>query len=313
MIEVRNLVKRFGEIEAIRDVSFSIPKGQIVGFLGPNGAGKTTTLKIITCYLPPTSGTVSVAGRDVSEEGIEVRRTFGYVPENAPLYHDMLVIDYLRFMAQLHGMTGRGIRGAVDRVIGQTGLGAVAGQTVGTLSKGYRQRTCLAQALVHDPEILVLDEPTVGLDPNQIVEIRGLIREIGRERTVILSSHILPEVVATCDRLLVIHRGRIVADGTPRELEQGSAQDALFTLRLRGDDALGTKASAALTGLPWAGAAVPRETGVSGEIELQIRAAAGEDVRERLLGFAGAQGWPVLEITRDRMNLERVFHKLTQE
>jgi ABC-2 type transport system ATP-binding protein len=218
MIEVRNLVKRFGEIEAIRDVSFSIPKGQIVGFLGPNGAGKTTTLKIITCYLPPTSGTVSVAGRDVSEEGIEVRRTFGYVPENAPLYHDMLVIDYLRFMAQLHGMTGRGIRGAVDRVIGQTGLGAVAGQTVGTLSKGYRQRTCLAQALVHDPEILVLDEPTVGLDPNQIVEIRGLIREIGRERTVILSSHILPEVVATCDRLLVIHRGRIVADGTPREL-----------------------------------------------------------------------------------------------
>ena len=313
MIEVRNLVKRFGEIEAIRDVSFSIPKGQIVGFLGPNGAGKTTTLKIITCYLPPTSGSVSVAGKDVADSGTEVRRTFGYVPENAPLYHDMIVVDYLRFMAQLHGMSGSAVQVAVDRVIRQTGLGAVAGQAVGTLSKGYRQRTCLAQALVHDPEILVLDEPTVGLDPNQIVEIRGLIREIGRERTVILSSHILPEVLATCDRLLIIHRGRIVADGTPRELEQGSALDALFTLRLRGDTTLEEAACAALTGTPWVASAVSRETGVPGEIEVQVRPAGGEDVRERLLGYAGEQRWPVLEVSKDRMNLERVFHKLTQE
>ncbi|MFH1533029.1 MAG: ATP-binding cassette domain-containing protein [Pseudomonadota bacterium] len=313
MIQVRNLVKRFGEIEAIRDVSFSIPKGQVVGFLGPNGAGKTTTLKIITCYLPPTSGSVTVAGKDVRESALEVRRTFGYVPENAPLYHDMLVVDYLRFMAQLRGVSRGDLAGAVERVVRQAGLGAVAGQSVGTLSKGYRQRTCLAQALVHDPEILVLDEPTVGLDPNQIVEIRSLIRELGRERTVLLSSHILPEVVATCDRLLVIHRGRIVADGTPRELEQRSTQDALFALRLRGDDALAEAAGCSLAEAPWVSWATPRETGVSGEVELQIRSVGAEDVRERLLGMAADRGWPVLEVSRDRTNLERVFYNLTQE
>ncbi len=313
MIEVRNLVKRFGDIEAIRDVSFSIPKGQVVGFLGPNGAGKTTTLKVITCYLPPTSGSVSVAGKDVGEHALEVRRTFGYVPENAPLYHDMLVVDYLRFMAQLRGVERGAVRTAVDRVIGQTGLGAVAGQAVGTLSKGYRQRTCLAQALVHNPEILVLDEPTVGLDPNQIVEIRGLIRELGEERTVILSSHILPEVVATCDRLLVIHRGRIVEDGTPAELEQRSAQDALFSLRLRGDVALAETARGALEPSDWVASATTEETGIPGEIEVRVRAVAGADIRERLVGVAMERSWPVLEVSRDRMNLERIFHKLTQE
>jgi ABC-2 type transport system ATP-binding protein len=313
MIEVRNLVKRFGEIEAIRDVSFSIPKGQVVGFLGPNGAGKTTTLKVITCYLPPTSGSVTVNGKDVGEHGLEVRRTFGYVPENAPLYHDMLVVDYLGFMAQLHGVPGGEVQAAVERVIGQTGLGAVAGQTVGTLSKGFRQRTCLAQALVHDPAILVLDEPTVGLDPNQIVEIRSLIRELGEERTVILSSHILPEVVATCDRLLVIHRGRIVADGTPNELERGSEQDALFSLRLRGDEVLREAALATLEGADWADTVTTGETDISDEIEMRVHAAGSEDIRERLLGVAIEKNWPVLEVSRDRTNLERVFHKLTQE
>jgi len=313
MIEVRNLVKRFGEIEALRDVSFTIPKGQVVGFLGPNGAGKTTTLKIITCYLPPTSGEVVVAGRDVGEHSLEVRRTFGYVPENAPLYPDMLVVDYLRFIGKLRGVPEGALRRATERVIRQTGLEDVAGQSVGTLSKGYRQRTCLAQALVHDPEILVLDEPTVGLDPNQIVEIRSLIRDLGRERTVLLSSHILPEVVATCDRLIVIHRGRIVADGTPSELEQRGAQAPVFSLRLRGAGALAETAGAALTATPWAAAATPRDTGVDGEVEVRVRAAGAGDVRERLLGFAQDSGWPVLEVSRDRMNLERVFHKLTQE
>ena len=313
MIEVRNLVKRFGDIEALRDISFSIPKGQVVGFLGPNGAGKTTALKIITCYLPPTSGSVSVRGKDVSEHSLEVRKTFGYVPENAPLSHDMLVVDYLRFIGQLRGVTGQRLKDRLNRVIQQTGLEGVAGQTVGTVSKGFRQRTCLAQAMIHDPEILVLDEPTVGLDPNQIVEIRSLIRELGRERTVILSSHILPEVVATCDRLLVIHRGRLVADGTPAELEQGSDQEALFSLRLRGDYALADKARIVLEATPWTAAVSSQRTGVEGEVELQIRAAGSEDVRERLLGLAGEKGWPVLEVSRDRMNLERVFHKLTQE
>ena len=313
MIEVRNLVKRFGDIEALRDVSFSIPKGQVVGFLGPNGAGKTTALKIITCYLPPTSGSVSVGGKDVREHSLEVRKNFGYVPENAPLYHDMLVVDYLRYMGQLRGDAGARLKDRLDRVIRQTGLEEVAGQTVGTLSKGFRQRTCLAQALVHDPRILVLDEPTVGLDPNQIVEIRSLIRELGRERTVILSSHILPEVVATCDRLLVIHRGRIVADGTPAELEQDSEHEALFSLRLRGDDALADKARAVLDATPWTAAATSQRTGVEREVDLRIRAVGSEDIRERLLGLAGEKGWPLLEVSRDRMNLERVFHKLTQE
>ena len=313
MIEVRNLVKRFGEIEALRGVSFSIPKGQVVGFLGPNGAGKTTTLKVMTCYLPPTSGTVVVAGKDVREHALDVRRTFGYVPENAPLYHDMLVVDYLGFMAQLRGVPRGTLRGAVERVIRQTGLEAVAGQAVGTLSKGYRQRTCLAQALVHDPEILVLDEPTVGLDPNQIVEIRGLIRELGRERTVILSSHILPEVVATCDRLLVIHRGRIVADGTPDELQQQATQEDLFTLRLRGDAAQAESARNALAEAPWVGSSENLDTGIDGEVEVQVRARGSEDLRERLLGLAASRSWPVLEISRHRVSLERVFHTLTQE
>ncbi|MBM4371557.1 MAG: ATP-binding cassette domain-containing protein [Deltaproteobacteria bacterium] len=313
MIEVKDLVKKFGDIEALRGVTFSVQKGEVVGFLGPNGAGKTTALKIITCFLPPTSGTVTVGGMDVRERSLEVRRRFGYVPENAPLYHDMLVVDYLRFMAELRGVPRDRLRAAVEKVVRQTGLDAVAGQSVGTLSKGYRQRTCLAQALVHDPEILVLDEPTVGLDPNQIVEIRSLIRELGRERTVILSSHILPEVVATCDRLLVIHRGRIVADGTPSSLEAGSAQEALFSLRLRGGELLAVQVREALAGLPWIATATPRPTGSPEEVELLVRAAGGEDVRERLVQLATGKGWPLLEVARERVSLERVFHKLTQE
>ncbi|HXU79767.1 MAG TPA: ATP-binding cassette domain-containing protein, partial [Polyangia bacterium] len=225
MIQVQNLTKDYGPTRAVDGVTFNVRKGEVLGFLGPNGAGKSTTMKMLTCFLAPTGGTAKVAGFDVFDDSLEVRKHIGYLPEDTPIYRDMTVIDYLRFAAEVRGMEAGNREKRIKEIGGRCGLGDVAGKLVGELSKGFRQRVGLAQAMLHDPDIVILDEPTSGLDPNQIVEIRSLIKEVGKEKTVILSTHILPEVQATCSRVLIISGGKLVADGTPDELrarEQGS-------------------------------------------------------------------------------------------
>ena len=228
MIEVANLSKRYGDLAAIRDVSFTAADGQILGFLGPNGAGKTTTMRIITGFMPATSGTVRVDGFDIFEQSTEVRRRIGYLPENPPLYNDMTVDPYLRFVAKLKGMSRSDVASAVERVIETCGLTGVRERLLGHLSKGFRQRVGLAQALIHDPPVLVLDEPTIGLDPRQIIEIRGLIRTLGGKRTVVLSTHILPEVSQVCDKVVIINDGRIVAEDTLAGLTRGRSLEEVF-------------------------------------------------------------------------------------
>jgi ABC-2 type transport system ATP-binding protein len=212
MIEVHNLVKRYGAQRAVDGISFSVAKGEVLGFLGPNGAGKTTTMRILTGALPATEGRVSVAGLDVFDQPMRVKRKVGYLPEVPPLYEELDVLAYLRFVARLKGLPGKRVKSEVERVVQTCGLGEVRGRLIANLSKGFRQRVGLAQALLADPEVLILDEPTIGLDPNQIAEIRGLIRRLAENHTVVLSTHILPEVIQVCQRVLIVHRGRIVAD-----------------------------------------------------------------------------------------------------
>jgi len=228
MIEVRDLTKRYGDIDAVRGISFSAEKGQVVGFLGPNGAGKTTTMRIITGFMPPTSGTVKVAGFDVLEESLEARRRTGYLPENPPLYNDMTTRSYLRFVGKIRGVARAELDDAVDRAMTKCGLADVGSRVVGHLSKGFRQRVGLAQALLHEPSVLVLDEPTIGLDPRQIIDIRSLIRELSGERTVILSTHILPEVQQLCDKVVIINRGRIVVEDSIEELTRARSLEEVF-------------------------------------------------------------------------------------
>ena len=236
MLEVRGIAKRFGETTAIDGVSFHAAKGEVVGFLGPNGAGKTTTLRILSTYLTPDAGSASVAGYDVVEQPMEVRRRIGYLPEHPPLYTDLTVDEFLSFCAALRGVPRARRRAAVDQALERCGLGAVRGRRIGNLSKGYRQRVGLAQALVHSPDVLVLDEPTVGLDPHQIHEIRNLVRSLAGSQTVLLSTHILPEVAMTCSRVVVIHRGRVVAEDTLDAVSGTGTLEEAF-LRLTGEEA----------------------------------------------------------------------------
>ena len=310
-IAVRNLVKKYGETAAIDDISFDVKTGEILGFLGPNGAGKTTTMKIITCYMPPTSGTVEVDGLDTGAASLEVRRKIGYLPEMNPLYLDMNVIDYLEYSAQLHGLRGGAMQHRIKEMAHVCGLEDVRHKDIGELSKGYRQRVGLAQSMIHDPEVLIMDEPTSGLDPNQIAEIRALIRQLGRAKTVILSTHILSEVQATCDRVLIIHEGKIVADGTPAQLQHDFQGADTITLELKtaGADPLNAVAPkirsvGAVTGVTLLGEA-------DGHSTFEIHADKGTDVREALFRTAVAEGWVVLEMHRRVTTLEEVFHKLT--
>ena len=235
MIHVENLTKHYGSFLALDAVNFHLDRGEVVGFLGPNGAGKTTTIKILTCNLYPESGTVSVAGFDVRTDEIEIQRRIGYLAESAPLYRDMLVREYLRFMGEARGLAGAGLRGALDRVAQQCGIEKYLHRPIGHLSKGYRQRVGLAQALIHEPEVLILDEPYSGLDPLQIIEIRNLVKDYGRNHTVLLSSHILSEVEATCNRVLIIHEGRIVTDESASLLLH---QDSVFARAIGPDPEL---------------------------------------------------------------------------
>ena len=310
VITVRNLTKEYGAFRAISDLSFEVMKGEVLGFLGPNGAGKTTTMKILTCFIAPTSGTASVLGHDVFENALEVRKQIGYLPESAPLYTDMAVLEYLEFIAEVRGVGADVRRAKIKRITDLCGLSDRLGSEIRTLSKGYRQRVGLAQAMVHEPPILILDEPTSGLDPNQIVEIRELIRQIGKERTVILSTHNLPEVQASCDRVLIVNRGKIAATGTPEELQAGKGSHYFVTFELP-DDAAAAAAKTALAAL--AGVTRTVETEREGKAASFRIEANGPDLRSQLFRLAVDKGWTLLELRAQAINLEDIFRQLTRD
>jgi ABC-2 type transport system ATP-binding protein len=238
MIEVKNLTKRYGDLVAVSNISFTAAKGQILGFLGPNGAGKTTTMRVITGFMPATSGTVKIAGFDIFEQSYECRKRIGYLPENPPLYNDMTVLSYLRFVGRIRGVAKADLPEAVERVLRACGLTDVPRRVIGHLSKGYRQRVGLAQAIIHNPDVLVLDEPTIGLDPRQIIDIRSLIKELAQNRTVILSTHILPEVTQLCDKVVIINQGRIVVEEMLETLTRGTTLEQVFLHYITQDNAV---------------------------------------------------------------------------
>ena len=304
MIEVEHLSKVFVDTAVVDDVTFFVPEGQVLGFLGPNGAGKTTAMRMITTFLQPTTGRVVVAGHDLDVDSLALRRSIGYLPENVPLYPEMRVEEYLRFRADLEEVPHRSQKARIDDVVDRCLLEDVRRQIVGTLSKGYRQRVGLAGALVHQPAVLVLDEPTVGLDPNQIIKIRELITELGEEHTVLLSSHILPEVDQICERVLIIDRGRIVADGTPDGLRSRIAGRPTVEIAFRGpaDD----EATAALEQVDGVVTAIPVGNG-----RYRIEHEADADPREAVFRLAVDRGWTLLELTPGKASLEDVFVRLT--
>jgi ABC-2 type transport system ATP-binding protein len=303
VIEVEGLTKRFVDKNVVSDVSFFVPEGEVLGFLGPNGAGKTTTMRMITGFLSPTAGNVRVAGLDVAREPLAVRARIGYLPENVALYPEMRVDEYLRYRAAVEGVPRADVRGRVEEVSGRCMVADVRRQVIGTLSKGYRQRVGLASALIHRPPVLILDEPTVGLDPRQIVKIRELITELGRDHTVILSTHILPEVEQVCRRVLIIDGGKIVADGTPDSLRTGMSGSAELRVQL---DAPEAEAQAALAALRGAGAV--RGEG-NGRFHLVVE--GGTDLRREVFALAVKKGWVLLELTQTMPSLEDVFLRLT--
>ncbi|MBK7090186.1 MAG: ATP-binding cassette domain-containing protein [bacterium] len=307
MIEVRNLTKKYGEFVAVNDISFSVPTGQVLGFLGPNGAGKTTTVRILTCYMPPTSGTVTIDGNDVVEQSMEVRRKIGYLPESAPLYTEMDVIEYLEFVLALRG-GGNGSRSKrIRHVVDMCGLGDVIAKNISELSKGYKQRVGLAQAMIHDPEILVLDEPTVGLDPNQIVEIRNLIKMLGREKTVVLCTHILPEVEATCDQVMIINKGKIVANGTPDSLQRSLAGKAVIRLEVNQSPETIRPMLMEIEGIE-AVKAIQHD----GTSKCEVVCRPGSDPREAIFHKAVSARWVLLEMSQEVSSLEDVFREMTK-
>jgi len=311
-ITVRNLTKLYGQEKAVDDISFDVKTGEILGFLGPNGAGKTTTMKIITCYMPPTSGTVDVDGYSIAEHSLEVRRKIGYLPEMNPLYLDMNVVEYLEYSAQLFGMDNGALKSRLKEMVDVCGIGDVRHKDIGELSKGYRQRVGLAQAMIHDPEVLILDEPTSGLDPNQIVEIRNLIRKLGRAKTLILSTHILSEVQATCDRIIIINEGSIVADGSPDQLQREFHGAEILQVELKAD--VGnpmTDLFPVLKALPQVESVDFQESEGSNH-RFMLTAARGSDIRESMFRTAVERQWVLLEMARKGTSLEEVFHKLTR-
>jgi ABC-2 type transport system ATP-binding protein len=303
MIQVDQLTKRYGPVTAIRDVSFGVEKGQVVGFLGPNGAGKSTTMKILSCFMPASSGAARVAGFDVFSQSIEVRRRIGYLPENAPLYADLAVAAYLDFVAEIKGVSRSARRARVAEVMDRCFIADVQHRMIGKLSKGYRQRVGLAQALLGDPEVLILDEPTIGLDPKQIAEIRTLIRSLAGQHTVILSTHILPEVSMVCDGVIIINRGSIVAQGTESELVRQVFPTARVQLQVAGatpDAAQALRAVPAVLSVE----ALPGQDGAAGFL---VESPRDHDVRGDLVKLVTSRGWTLQELHRVGMSLEEVF------
>ena len=307
MIEVRGLTKTYGTERAVDNISFEVKQGEVLGFLGPNGAGKSTTMKIITCFLPPTEGTVLVDNMNVTEDSVEVRKRIGYLPESTPLYQDMATYEYLSFVASMRGVSSADIPRRLAHMAAVCGIGNVLGKRIEALSKGYRQRVGLAQAMIHDPDIVILDEPTSGLDPNQIVEIRELIKGIGTEKTVILSTHILSEVQASCDRVLIINKGKLVADGTPEALKANfsGSQHVKFGLHEAPEDAgsiLDSIESLKVTG---------HQLLDDNETLFTVSTDSQDDIRPTLFQLAVDKGWTLTELHRDQVNLEDVFRQLT--
>ena len=306
MIEVRNLTKRYGSTVAVNNVSFDAEAGEVLGFLGPNGAGKTTTMRVLTCFLPADDGTASIDGYDIFENSIEVRQRIGYLPESAPLYGDMGVIDYLKFIAEIRNIPKSERNDRIKSVVEICGLGPMIQKDVGELSKGYRQRLGLAQSLVHDPPILILDEPTSGLDPSQIIEIRNLIKEIGKEKTIIFSTHILSEVSATCSRVLIISDGRIVANGTPDELAEQAKGEGVVDISIRAPQA---EIESKLEALDFVTSF--KQVGTDDGVFRYKISSQQDNTAEELFRFVVENRWSLTELRQETVSLEDVFLKLT--
>ena len=305
-IVVENLTKKYGEQKAVNDISFEIKTGEVVGFLGPNGAGKSTTMKIITCFMAPSSGDVRLDSDSIHTDPEAIKRRIGYLPENNPLYLDMPVVEYLRFTAEIQGVSKSNIPGRIAEMIDRCGLDREKHKNINELSKGYRQRVGLAQAMIHDPEILILDEPTTGLDPNQIVEIRKLIKDLGKEKTVILSSHILSEVEATCDRILIINRGRIVADGTSDTLRSQSQGQELLKISIEAEP---SEVEKAVRGL----ASVEKVTAIDGKKDwFHVQSKPDASSRKEVFDLCVNNKWYLMEMSGQETRLEDVFQKLTK-
>jgi ABC-2 type transport system ATP-binding protein len=309
MIEVKNLSKKFGTIKVLDKISFTVNKGEILGFLGPNGAGKTTTMKILTSFWAPTSGNVIIDGQDISEHSLETRKKIGYLPENVPLYDDMRVFEYLKFIAEIRGISKYEIRDAIRAAIESCGLQKVVRRPIDELSKGYRQRVALAQAIIHQPEILILDEPTTGLDPNQIVEIRDLIKRLGKEKTVIFSTHILSEVSATCDRVIIINNGKIVGDGKPEDLIQKADVKEEIYIKIKATE---TSVLSKLRSMENIVKAEVKDRESADVIGYLVESAKNIDLREKLFSELMKEGWSILEYNRRQTSLEDVFRELTK-
>ena len=311
MIEVHDLTKRFARHTVVQDVSFEVGRGEIVGFLGPNGAGKTTTMRMLTGYLPPTSGSVTVAGFDVLRQSVEARRRIGYMPENVPLYDEMRVREYLKFRARLKGLSNRDARTRVNDVVDTCGLETVRRKMIKVLSKGFRQRVGLADALIHSPDLLILDEPTNGLDPNQIRQIRELIKRLGERHTILLSTHILSEVEMTCGRVIIIDSGRIRAEDTPKTLVDNMRAAGKVTAEVQADPDLVIEAISRLDH-------VKRVTsGKSSDDDdrwgsFEVLVESGTDARERIHELIVRKGWPLRDLHRHTASLEDVFVELTR-
>ena len=310
-ILVDSLTKFYGNSRAVDNISFEVHSGEILGFLGPNGAGKTTTMRMITCYLTPSAGSIKVEGRDISNESYEVRKLVGYLPEANPLYLDMNVLEYLEYAAQLQGVAKHNVPRRVKQMVEVCVLGEMKHKDIGQLSKGFRQRVGLAAAMIHDPKVLILDEPTSGLDPNQIVEIRSLIRELGKQKTVVLSTHILPEVEATCNRVIIINRGKIVADGPIETLQRGMHSGERIVLEVEVPDGQSfNMVSVQVKTIP-AVSAVSLLDERNGVKKFSVETSGAVDIRKDLFTMCVQKGWGLLELHREQTSLEDIFRQLT--
>lgn len=307
MIQVEKVTKSYGSTHAVKDLSFSVDRGEIVGFLGPNGAGKTTTMRILTGFLPPTAGSARVAGFEVAEHPIEVKRRIGYLPENPPVYTEMQVDDYLDFVARIKGIASADIPSRVDSVLDRVSIGHVRSKLIGKLSKGYRQRVGLAQALIHSPDVLILDEPTVGLDPKQIIEIRGLIQSLAGEHTIMLSTHILSEVASTCSRIIILNEGRIEASDSPESLTARMQGGNAVELKISGPD---EEISARLSSVPGVRHVTPGEAKPPGRIWV-VEAESQQRLHAELAKAVVHAGWELHSLRSTGMSLEDIFLKLT--
>lgn len=307
MIEVKSLTKHYGPLKAVEDISFQVKKGEILGFLGPNAAGKTTTMRILTCYLKPTYGTATVCGFDIHKDPIEVRKRIGYLPENVPLYSEMRVSSYLHFWAEIKGIPRRKRKSEVERVSERCGLKDVLRRANGKLSKGFRQRVGLAQALLGNPEVLILDEPTVGLDPKQIIEVRNLIKSLGGEKTIILSTHILPEVSMVCGRVIIINEGRLAAIDTPENLDKRLRKSHRIFMEIEGEEEIVSSILRGIDGVNAVQSSVVREGVISYALDTDI----DREIRPILAEKIVKSGFRLLEMRHIEMSLEEIFLKLT--